>query len=140
MAGLTDQDKERCRYHTGYMETSFAPTLQFGSARPMQTMFLLEQALNLMVNPYAIARLRTVLETLDQIEQQLVSPGVELLYAKKLGELELREATHGMTSTDLIEREYVRWAKRLADILGVPLYPYSERFKRRGPGNVTVRH
>ena len=137
---LSEEERERIRYHLGYMATSGAASVQFGIPRPMQTIFLLEQAFGLLQNPYALNRVRRVLDRLDRIEEALESPGVELLYAKKLGELELRDSQAGVTSTDLIEREYVRWAKRLADILGVPLYPYSDRFKNRGPaGNVAVR-
>ena len=140
MAALTEEERERVRYHLGYMETSFAASLQFGIPRPTQTIFLVEQALGLLNNPFAVARVQKVLAILDNVECQLVGPGQQLLYAEQLGELKLRPALEGQTSTDLLEREYVRWARRLADIFGVPLYPYSDRFKRRGAGNVPVRH
>lgn len=136
---LTEEEKERARYHLGYVETSFAAALQFGVPRPIQTIFLLEQALGLLLNPYAVQRARTLLGKLDSIEEQMFEPGMQLLYAEQLGELKLRGAKIGETSTDLMEREYVRWANRLADMLGVPLYAYSERFKAKGPGNRRVR-
>lgn len=133
MATLTDQDKERIRYHTGYMETSFAASLQFGIPRPAQTVFLLEQAMTLLVEPNAVERVKCLLDTLDGVESQL-QRATKSLGAAKVGNLELRGAKAGETHTDLLEREYVRWARRLADVLGVPLYPYSSRF-RPGAGS-----
>lgn len=136
---LTEEERERCRYHLGYMEASFAAALQFGIPRPAQTIFLLEQALNQITNPFAEDRIRRVLFTLDDIEEKLRS-ALCVLVAEQLGELKLRGAEPGLTYPDLLEREYVRWAKRLADILGVPLYAYSDRFKKRtGTYNLTVR-
>lgn len=136
---LTDEEKERVRYHLGYMETSFAASLQLGIPRPVQTIFLVEQALTMVANEYAEDRIRRVLWTLDQIEQKLQA-ALCVLIAEKLGDITLRGAQAGETYPDLLEREYLRWAKRLADILGVPLYPYSDRFKPKvGAGNITVR-
>lgn len=136
---LTEAEKERVRYHLGYMETSFAASLQFGIPRPAQTIFLLEQALTLLNNPDAIDRVRRVLFTLDDIEEKLRS-ALCVLVAEKLGDITLRGAEAGLTYPDLLEREYVRWAKRLADIFGVPLYAYSDRFKgKQGTMNLTVR-
>jgi len=136
---LTEEEKERVRYHLGYMETSFAASLQFGLPRPVQTIFIVEQAMNLLVNPFAVDRVRRVLWTLDDIEQKLQS-ALCTLVAEQLGDLKLRGAEPGRTHPDLLEREYIRWARRLADILGVPLYPYSDRFKNRvNTGNLSVR-
>jgi hypothetical protein len=136
---LTEEEKERVRYHLGYMETSFAASLQFGLPRPVQTIFIVEQAMNLLVNPFAVDRVRRVLWTLDDIEQKLQS-ALCTLVAEQLGDLKLRGAEPGRTHPDLLEREYIRWARRLADILGVPLYPYSDRFKNRvNTGNISVR-
>lgn len=138
---LTEQEKERVRYHMGYMGTSYgggqaAAGIQFGVARPVQTAFLLEEAIQLLlVNPHALSRVRSLLGTLDKIECQLEAASCTLV-AARLGELELHPGKdRGMFFTDLLEREYKRWAERLADVLGVPFYPYSTRFRRRGPGS-----
>jgi len=136
---LTEEEKERIRYHLGYVETSFAASLQLGIPRPVQTIFLVEQAMTLLTNEYALDRVRRVLFTLDEIERKL-QDSLCLLVAEQLGDLKLRSATPGQTYPDLLEREYLRWAKRLADMLGVPLYPYSDRFKQRvNSGNISVR-
>lgn len=138
---LSEEEKERIRFHLGYMETNFAASLQFGIPRPVQTIFLLEQAMVQLQGPYAIQRCRAVLAKIDCVDDQLLDPGVALLYAKKLGELELREGDAGKSSTDLIRKEMLWHIKSLADLLGVPIYPYSRwgQMMRSARGNVSVR-
>lgn len=133
---LTNEEKEKVRYHLGYLATSFAPSIQLGIPRPLQTVFLLEQGLELLTLGYAVNRVRCILGTLDGLECQLAG-AVQTLSASRLGNLEMHPLKEkGLLFTDSIEREYVRWASRLADILGVPLYPYSARFRKSGPGSV----
>ena len=138
MATLTDEEKERIRYHLGYMATTYgseqaAAGFALGIPRPAQTVFLLENAIQiLMTNPYGIDRIRRVLFTLDNIEEQLRAATC-VLVAEQIGDIKLRDK-----HPDLLEREYGRWAKRLADILGVPLYPFSSRFKNPNGLNARV--
>lgn len=132
---LTEEEKERIRYHLGYLETSFgsnqaAASLAFGIPRPSQTIFLVESAIQeLLTNMYAVERVRRILCIMDQIEGKLVE-ALPQLAAEKLGDMTLRGAEQGVTYPDLLEREYARWGYRLADILGVPVYPYSARYRR----------
>lgn len=142
---LNDQEKERVRYHLGYMGTTFggdnaAASLSFGMPRPAQTMFLLESAIQTMLtNPYVLERVRKILCTLDDLEKKLEEAACQL-GVESVGNVKMRGAEPGRTHPDLIEREYIRWAKRLADILGVPLYAYSDRFSgKTGVRNITVR-
>lgn len=142
---LTEEEKERVRYHMGYMATSFGSTMegasiQFGIPRPVQTVFLLEEAIQiLLTNPFAVDRVRKILQTLDDLEARLQNAAC-MLAVEQLGEIKLRSAEPGRTFTDLIEREYVRWGRRLADVLGVPLYPYAHRYRGVGPGrSIPVR-
>lgn len=134
---LTEGEKERIRYHLGYMETSFggnqaAASLAFGIPRPAQTMFLVESAIQeLLTNLFAVERVRGILQTMDNIELQIAAAACTLA-AESLGEIKLRGATKGETFPDLLEREYVRWGYRLADVLGVPVYAYSKRYQSSG--------
>ena len=43
---LTPQERERVRYHLGYLNTSLAGSIQYGLPRPMQTLFVVEQAMD----------------------------------------------------------------------------------------------
>ena len=146
---LTEIDKEKIRYHLGYLETSFggnqaAAAISFGIPQPLPTMFLVENAIqNLLTNEFAIERVRRILGVMDKLETQLEAAACTLA-AEQIGELKLRSAKCGETFPDLLEREYVRWGYRLADILGVPPYPYSRRYQKGGCGNsvrnITVRN
>ena len=118
---LTPQEKERVRYHLGYPETNPAASLQFGIPRPVQTMFLVESAMNYIL-PEAEFRVRHIIGVMDGIEQQLVAAQPRLA-ATQMDELHLRE-----DETTRLEFEYVRWGCRLADVLGAPIYAYSTRY------------
>ena len=138
--GLNEEEKEKVRYHLGYLETSLAPSIQLGIPKPTQTLFLLEDGLGLLRNGFACNRARCILKVLDELEVKLVA-GVSTLVASNLGTMKLHPlAAMGQLYTDSLEKEYRRWAGRLADIFGVPIYPFSQRFKRSGPGtSITVR-
>lgn len=133
---LSDQEKERVRYHLGYIETSLAATLQYGIPRPQQTAFLLELALERLVDPFAVERCRGLLNTLDSIECKL-RESADYVVAESIGQMKLHPlASRGKLASDSLESEYVRWAYRLADMLGVPVYAFSQRFRRGGPGSM----
>ncbi len=125
---LTDAEREQVRYHLGYLNVETAASLTFGIPRPVQTLFLVESAMD---NILAVAepRVRSMLCKLERIETRLEQTW-DVTEAAAVGELRLRTGKAGETTHDLLEREYVRWAKRLADQLGVPLYPFSSRFTR----------
>jgi hypothetical protein len=136
MAELTEADKERCRYHMGYMETSQGASLSFGMARPVQTMFLLDQAMLLLQDQNAVNRVKCLLDTLDGIEEQM-RRALKTLGVESLGSIKMRSGVAGQTFTDILEREYTRWAGRLADVLGAPRYGYSVRSRNSGPGMIS---
>ena len=131
---LTDQEKERARDHLGYPEVQALTALTFGVARPLQTLFLVEQALNSLL-PVAENRVRSILGVLDGVECRLIA-AQDRLAAKRIDNLELRDDEPAQ-----LEAEYRRWGYRLADTLGVPIYAYSVRYRREGKmqaGNVAV--
>ena len=128
---LTTAERERVRYHLGYLQVTAAASLSFGIPRPIQTIFLVESSMTLLIVE-AEPRVRRILDILDRTECRL-EEAQERLAAKRLGDLELRDG-----EPDQLEHEYDRWAKRLADIFGVPLYPYAARFGPARAGNVSV--
>jgi len=140
---LTEDEKARVRHHTGYPEMTMAASIQFGVPRPAQLAFLLESAMN-QVMTSAVERIRSILQILDDIEQKMIDAQCYLV-ADKLEELSLAGSSDSQSRlvTDRFEAEYVRWAERLSDIFGVPLYPFSRRFQGRTGGrrvgNIRVR-
>jgi len=122
---FTDQEKQRIRYFLGYPSVQSAAALSFGMVKPLQTLFLVESAMNLIL-PVAEDKVRSILNILDGVECRLVD-AQERLAARSIDNLTMRA-----DETNALEEEYRRWANRLADVLGVPLYAYSLRFKRQG--------
>ena len=135
---LSQQDRERARYHLGFPEVDPASSYQLGIPTSRPTAFLVEHALGYVME-VAVPRVRNILQILDNTEQAMVC-AQDYLAAEQVGDLRLRSAVAGQTHTDLLEREYVRWVERLADVLGCPMYPYASRFRHRGGGgNIPVR-
>lgn len=131
---LTPQERLRCKYHLGYPAELSAASISYGIARPQQTLFLVELALNnLQVD--AEDKVRQIVSVLDGIECRLID-AQERLAAKSIEQLTMRP-----DEPDALEREYYRWGGRLADILGVPFYAYSNRYKPGGQvvQNISVR-
>lgn len=135
MAVLTPAEKARTRYHLGYLGVQVADSLAFGQPVPIQTLFILEAAMDNLILEH-VPKVRSLLDVLDGIECRLIA-AADRLAASALGELKLRD-----NEPDQLEEEYFRWAGRLADILGCPFYAYSNRFKGKGPsgGSIPVRH
>lgn len=131
---LTEEERTRVRYHLGYLGVQSAAAAQFGMIRPIQTLFLVESAMDKLATEHDLARVRRILFTLDSIEEKMQNALCSLV-AEQVGTVKLREDL-----PDRLEREYHRWAARLADIFGVPLYQFSERVQRTTRGiNVPVR-
>jgi len=129
-------EKSRIRYHLGYLEVSPAPSITFGVPALTQTNFLVERAIDLVLYE-AEDRVRKLVDVLDVIECRMID-AQQYLVASQLDSLQIR-ADH----IDKLEDEYSRWASRLADILGCPLYPGSSKFRKLfrdvGSGSIPVR-
>jgi len=131
---LTNDEKSRVRRHLGFPETNSTSAYAFGIPITLQGVFLVDNAMEVL-NESGAARVRELLAILDGLEGKILK-AVCTLQVESVGDIKMRGAQQGMTSTDLIEREYRRWASRLADCLGVPFYPYSNRFG--GGANIPV--
>jgi hypothetical protein len=132
---LTPEERQQVRYHLGFVSVAPAASINFGIVRPIQTLFLVEQAMNYLL-PVGEAKVRQIIGILDGIECRLVD-AQDRLAAKSLDNLTMRP-----DETDALENEYYRWGGRLADTLGVPFYAYSNRYKRHGKayaGSIPVR-
>lgn len=129
-------EKERIRYHCGYLNVQPASSISFGIPVPIQTLFLIEQAIN-NVLPAAEDRIRKLIQLLDDIECKMVG-GQDYLAVSGVDDIRIRP-----DHIDQLEHEYCRWASRLSDELGAPLYPGAAKFRSlfmTGVGSVPVRH
>ncbi len=134
---FTAEEKESIRYHLGYLNQTAASSLAFGQPVPLQTLFILDSAMDRVLNVAAEDRIRTMLNVLDKIECTMVE-AIDRLAAKQLDTLQLNEK-----EIDRLEFEYYRWAGRIATQMGVPLYPYATKFQlARGmmAGTIPVRN
>ena len=124
---LSEEDVARARYHLGYMTVAVASSFAFGIPQATEVQWLFEDAVRRIL-PHSECRFRQYLDHLDEIECTLFRASSEL-FAKRAGDLE-----PNLEQPDQVEREYARWAGRLADMLGVVPYPYSSRFKAVNQG------
>jgi len=132
-ATLTESEKSAVRRHLGFPETEAVSVYAMGMVIPMQGMFLVDSAMNHLTEAGA-SRTRDLLGVLDGLEKKMLKAACYLT-VERIGEIQMRPSS-GAQGTDLIEREYIRWAKRLSDCLGVPYYPHSEKFS--GGCNIRV--
>jgi hypothetical protein len=131
IAVLSDPEKNRIRYHTGYLVTTMVASVQLGFPRATQPMFLVEQAMNLIPDD-AIGLIRERVAILDSTETRMVQAQARLA-ADQLGNLKIREK-----EILQLRGEYRYWAQTLADLLGVPLNTYSFRFRGLGGGGLNI--
>jgi hypothetical protein len=133
---FTPQEKEKIRYHSGYLNAQPAASIQLGVPRPVQTLFLIEDAMDRLLPNGSEDRVRKIICILDGIEDRMIAAQGRLA-VKKVEEIEMRP-----DEPDALEEEYTRWAQRMVDIFGVPLYPLSPRFANAGgvkAGSIPVR-
>lgn len=133
---FTPRDRSRVKYHLGYLAVAPAASIQFGIPRPIETLFLVEDALNNIIDDgFNVQNVLRILGILDGVECRLVA-FQDYLAANQLGNL-----TVNPDKMDNLEQEYIRWQGRLGDILGVPIYPYTRRAMAGAGiyGNVRVR-
>lgn len=119
---LTVEERVKIRHHLGYPNLSTGQAMAFGSVIPIQAHFLLESSMNnLLVDAEPIVR--RLICTLDEIE---------CLMARALPDLQVTRTGSGVeldkTYNDTLEKEYMRFAARLCDVLAVPFHPFSLRY------------
>jgi hypothetical protein len=137
-------DQDRVKFHLGYTSASTAGAIQFGLAIPMQTIFLVDSAMQQMP-AVAIPRVLQLLGILDNLIFGKLVESQDFLIAAQLGKMTLTNSSNtnakkGMMHPDLLRKEYRFYCGLLCDTLGVPRYPFSERFNNSGGvGNGTVR-
>lgn len=130
-AWLTAEEKARIRHHTGYLLVDPVASIQLGIPRASQSMFLLEASMD-RIPESAVGLIRRYVAVLDQIEDMLFDSTTRFA-ATQVGDLHLND-----NEPAKLETEYARWAKRLADDLGIPLNPFSERFRSGTLANLSV--
>ena len=66
---LSVEERDRIKYHLGFLAVSPAASIQLGIARPVQTLFLIEDAMDNLLE-VAVPRVLQQLVILDNIESE----------------------------------------------------------------------
>jgi len=130
---LTDEEKVKARHHLGYLNVQEAQTFFLGIPAGVQTQFMIEGAFD-RVLPAAIPEFRRLLDVLDRIEEQAIGD-LELLAIDQIDEIKINPKEHPR-----LWREYARWARALANLMGIIPNPYDQRWATGGGINTSVVH
>ncbi len=124
---LNDAEKERCRYHLGYLNVRVPTALGLGFPSASQLMLILESSMNDLL-PDAEPGVRRAIQELDCIEDQLSAfrPALQL---KSSGGGVQFSGDEGLLA---LEGQYRWWSMKLADTLGTPVNPFSLTHQQLG--------
>lgn len=125
MSTLTPEEKVRIRHHTGYTNAATVATAVLGSPSSIETMFIIEQAMNV-IRPEAEPQIRRHMQILDGIEAQMIDD-LELLAVSAVDEITIRPDEQGQ-----LEGRYLYWRDSLCNLLGIFPNPFDKRFMNSG--------
>ena len=123
---LSAEEKERIRYHLGYLNVSTPTAISLGFPTASQLQFIVESAMNNLL-PEAEPGVRRAIQELDCIEDQQ-SQFRQSLEIVKSGNTVIR----GPEAFAELENQYRTWSQRLADTLGTPVNPFSLQHQQLG--------
>ena len=129
---LSDQEKAQIKYHLGYAGTETGTVMMLGFPRNNQFLYLIDTALT-KIREENLARVRQLVCTLNSIEAKMEQAAC-MLAVESIGDIKMRGS--GCDSyPEMLEREYIRWSYRLADLIGAPPFPYAARFMAHPPSS-----
>ncbi len=128
---LTEEEKNRVRYHLGIPMTAPVASIQLGFPASAQPAFLVEHALELIPDT-AVSIIRALIAKCDATDGG-VYESQERLVAKSVDEVDLNP-----DEAVLRRREYRYWVQKLADALGVPYNAFAAAFQSGGPMPLNV--
>lgn len=131
---LTDQEKVKVRHHLGFLNVKAAQTFVLGVPAAVETQFIIEGAMNLLL-PEAEGEARRHLTILDDIENQL-NEDRELLAVTAVDEIKINP-----DEMRKLRKEYQYWRHSMANLFGVYPNPFDKRWiVAEGGVNVPVVH
>lgn len=130
---LNEKEKAAIRNYMGYPQVATAAIISLGLPDKSTYNFIIE---NNMQNVLAEgeAHIRHALQQLGCIEEQITQARSNLQLAAVTGAVRFRG---GDGTADLWE-QYNMWVAQLADLLGAPPNPFSDRLRRIGYGTPGV--
>lgn len=122
MAGATQLstfERARVRAFLGYPSVQANASIMLGVPAFGQPLFLVEKGMDNLLDE-AVPIVRGYVAKCESIEVQL-DEARERMVAEKLGEITLQ-----VNEANMLRGELAHWAKKIADLLGCPVNPYSE--------------
>lgn len=132
MIGLTEEQKVRVRHHCGYLNVQEAMTFVLGTPAGVETQFIIEGAMNRIMDA-AIPQLLRHLAILDTIEEQMVCD-LELLAVEELDSIKINPQEQ-----EKLTRRYNYWVSSMCNIMGVERNPFDKRLVGIGNSSINVR-
>lgn len=129
---LSDAEKERVRYHLGYLNVSPAAARALGMPSSNEPAYLVEYSMDSLL-PSGEPGVRRAIVELDCIEDQLADARKQL-GMRQVGEI-VFAGDDGMMA---LERQYVWWADQLASTLGCIRNPMSPKWQGMGMGGGVI--
>lgn len=137
MSTFTASERQRIRVDLGYLGSGTSASFSLGLPRPMQNIYLVEDAINFVL-PETEPIVRRIMDVMDNVETKLVE-AQDLLAATKVDEILTRA-----DECDRLEEQWVRWGEQLASVIGAPYNYYNARYQRWAAGSqagsIPVRH
>jgi hypothetical protein len=127
---FTAEEKVRIRHHCGFLNVAEAYTFVLGTPSSVETQFIIEGALDRVLEA-AMFEARRIVRILDKIEGQM-DEDLELLAVTELGEIGINQKEQ----SQLTDR-YDYWVASLCNLLGIERNPFDKRLATRGV-NVSV--
>lgn len=132
-AALSDADTVRLGLHLGYPQINVGASLVFSFPVLTTPQWLYESQV-LYLREGCIPRVMHLMKVLDGIECKMEEAALRGLPAESAEGVKFNRDE----ITDL-NNWFVHFAYKLAEACGIPVCPWSERFKRQGPvGNMRV--
>lgn len=128
-AVLTDDQKVKVRHHCGYLGVAAAATFALGTPAAVETQFIIEGAMNRLLEE-SLPELERLVSICDKIEEQMVCD-LELLAVTNVGEIAINPDEHRRLTT-----QYNYWVDALCNLMGIERNPFDKRLQR---GGINVR-
>jgi hypothetical protein len=130
---LSDADTVRLGLHLGYPQINVGSSLVFSFPVLTTPQYLYESQV-LHLREACIPRVMHLMNVLDGIECKMEEAALRGLPAEQANGIKFNRSEYA----DLNDM-FVQFAYKLAEACGIPVCPWSERFKRNGPvGNMRV--
>jgi hypothetical protein len=125
VASFTPEEKVKVRHHLGYLNVQESQTFVLGVPAGVQTQFIIEGAMNRLIEA-ALPEARRQIAILDGFEEQMVEDA-ELMAIEQIDTIRVNQKEQAQ-----LRDTYDYWRRALANLLGVVPNPYDQRFAGGG--------